>query len=331
MDKFNIQQLTFMRKLGDVLKFSYDIDVVNYHAKRNIKTLVKCAENFYNYQIENIAQEIIKHKTKIVLLSGPSSCGKTTSSIRIQKELAKKKIKAQVISMDDFFVNKLDTPLAPDGTFDFENVTAVDIPCFKKFIKDILTKNKASLPSYDFIQGIRSGYSDITLEKNQVLLIEGIHALNPIFIKDVAKKQILKVFVSVSSQFISGSEVLISSQKLRLMRRILRDFYKRNTPIEETLSWWKKVRSGESLYILPYRSTADIILNTTHMFEPLLYDKYLQPILKEHSSNEIVKDLLLVFEKTGSMDKSFLPKHSLAWEFLPSDEDLEKRFGKQEN
>ena len=322
MKRFTIQQLEFMKELGDVLNFSYDLDVINYHAKRNFKKLIKCAEHFYSHQIENIANNIKARKAKIVLLAGPSSCGKTTSSIRIKKELAKLKIKARVISMDDFFVNKVDTPLLPDGTYDFENVTAVDIPTFKKFLKDILSKNSAVLPKYDFVSGTRCENKRIKISDDEVLLIEGIHALNPLFLKAIEKKRIFKIYISVSSNFIHGSEVIITSKKLRLMRRMLRDYYKRKTSIQNTLEWWKKVRIGESAYILPYRTTADVILNTTHLFEPLLYDTYLRPLLEKEPESEEINELLEIFKKTGRMTKEDLPKSSLAWEFLPSDIDI---------
>lgn len=317
MTTFKEKQLEIIQSLGDVMNFSYDLQRVNRLAKTKQKDLVKIAENFYTWQLEQIAENILKSGAKIVLVSGPSSGGKTTSSFEIKRELKKKGIKAHVVSMDDFFVNKIDTPLLPDGSYDFENVTAVDIPYFKKFLKDILAGKVANLPFYDFLLGQRTMLTPMKVEENEIIIIEGLHALNPICMKGIPKQNFYKVFVAVASNFCLGDDVVIQPKQIRFMRRLLRDYYKRGASVSSTVEHWRKVVHGETKHILPFKPEADFILNTTHIYEPLLYDKYLQPVVAEYPSAPEIKELLEIFKHTGAIDEKFVPKHSLIREFIP--------------
>jgi len=177
MDKFEVTKLH-----GDIVKISYDLEIVNYEARKNTEQLIKSSEKMYKSQIDTIVEEIFENNYKIVFISGPSSAGKTTSSKLIAKGLKEKNIGCIAISMDDFFLSRKDTPLLPNGDYDYENVTALDIPCFNNFIKDILENGKAKLPRYDFLTGERGYYEDIKVKKNDIVIIEGLHALNPIFV-----------------------------------------------------------------------------------------------------------------------------------------------------
>lgn len=316
MKNFKEQQLDMMRSLGDVFHFSYNLQVVNALAKEKPKTLVQSAEKFFRWQIEEVCENIKKRKAKVVLVSGPSSSGKTTSSLEIQKQLEKMKIKARVISMDDFFIDKDKAPKLPDGSCDFENVEKIDIPCFKKFLRDVLNNTTAKMPIYDFITDKRLKFVDVKLNKNEILIIEGIHALNPIFRKNLKSNKLYKIYVMVASNFTLGDKVVADEKQIRLMRRLLRDYYNRGRTLTEIFSMWKNVRMGEIKNIYPYRPEADYLLNTTHLFEPLLYDTLLMPIIK-NSELEEVESLKKVFSYTGNIDAKYIPKTSLIREFLP--------------
>ncbi|MDD4816210.1 MAG: nucleoside kinase [Clostridia bacterium] len=311
MDKFEITKLH-----GDIVKVSYDLEIVNLEAKKNIKQFVETSEKIYKSQIEEIICQICEKNFKIVFVSGPSSAGKTTSSELIAKGLNQKNIGCIAISMDDFFLSKKHTPLLPNGEYDNENVTALDIPYFNNFIKEILKNGKALLPRFNFLTGNRSGYEEIVLKKNDVLIVEGLHALNPIFAE---KEKIFRVYVAVNSNFIIGKEIVISCKQVRLMRRLLRDYYNRGNSIEETLNAWKYVCMGEDKFVIPFRNSADYIINTVHMYEPLLYDTYLKPLLKKVKNNEQAEKLLKVFDKTGQLNREVIPETSLLWEFVPKD------------
>lgn len=316
MKTFKTEQLEIIKNLGDVLSFSYDLQLINRSAHSKPKTLVKSAEDFYAWQLQEIAETVMQKSAKIVFIAGPSSAGKTTSSLKLKASLKRLGITAHVISMDDFFVNKVDTPLLADGSYDFENVTAVDIPYFKQFLKDVLSGKTANLPHYDFLKGERTTITPLTLKPNDKLIIEGLHALNPLFQEGLPKKSFFKVFVTVSSNFTQGDNVVITPKNLRFMRRLLRDYYKRGTKVSQTVELWHKVCQGENKYILPFRDNADYILNTTHLYEPLLYDKYLRPVL-ETSRLEEIQEIKNIFQKTGSIDIIYVPKNSLLREFLP--------------
>jgi len=309
MDKFNITKLH-----GDILKIAYDLEIVNIEARKNTQQLINSAEYLYKTQIDEIVSEICENKHKIIFISGPSSAGKTTTSKLIEKGLKEKNIDCIAISMDDFFLSRQDTPRLPNGDYDYENVTAVDIPCFNNFIKDILENGKAKLPQFNFLTGDRSHYEEIKVKKSDVLIVEGLHALNPIFAK---REAVYRVYVAVNSNFIVGKEVVITCKQVRLMRRLLRDYYTRGNSIEETLETWKYVCMGEDKYVIPFRNTADYIINTVHMYEPLLYDTYLKPLLKLIKNNKQVAELLKVFDRTGELKKSVIPENSLIWEFIP--------------
>ena len=133
------------------------------------------------------------------------------------------------------------------------------------------------------------------------------------------KQSFYKVYVAVASNFTNGDSVVIDAREIRFMRRLLRDYYKRGTSVSNTVAQWRKVCFGEAKFILPYRAEADYILNTTHLYEPLLYDKYLRPVLAENENIKEVKMVLESFNHTGAMEAKFVPKNSLIREFLPND------------
>lgn len=315
-------QMEMIKTVGEVIKFSYDLELINKNANLNPKKLINFTERFYKTQIDEVVEEVLKGDYKFVFVSGASSAGKTTSSIKIKKALAKYKIKSRVISMDDFFLGFAKSPKLPDGSPDFESVHAIDIPCFTKFIKDIMEKNSADLPYFDFPTSKRTKMRRIKIEKNEILIVEGLHAFNPIFNKKFNINKIYKIFVSVSSNFTVGKNVIITSKQLRLMRRMLRDYYNRGDNVNDTVESWSKVCTGEDRYITPYITSANYILNTTHMYEPLLYDKYLEPLLKSANKNPLTEELIKIFQKTGRIDKELVPKSSLIWEFLPNFKNL---------
>ena len=311
------KQVEITKELGDIIKISYDLQLVNYNASENLSGLIKIAENMYSEQIEKVAEEISTGNYKVVLIAGPSCAGKTTSSLRIKKALAKRGFNAKIVSLDDFLIDREKTPRLPDGSYDFENVTTIDIPELKKFIKNVITTGKAYLPHYDFMVDKRTSFSSFTLGENEKIIFEGLHALNPIITKNIASKNFYRVFVSVTSNFVVGKDVVVNNKQLRYMRRMLRDYHKRGTSIRESAETWKNVCKGEDDFITDFKTSVNCILNTTHMYEPLLYDTYLSPLIKNIENIDDVNDIKKIFEKTGKLHKEVVPKNSLIWEFLP--------------
>ena len=311
------KQVEITKELGEIIKISYDLQRVNFNANNNLNGLIKIAENMYSDQIDKVADEIVNGDFRFILVAGPSCAGKTTSSLRIKKALAKRGYNTKIVSLDDFLIDREKTPKLPDGSYDFENVTTIDIPELKKFLKNIITTGKAYLPHYDFMVDKRTGFSRFILGENEKIIFEGLHALNPIITKNISTRNFYRIFISVTSNFVVGKDVVINNMQLRYMRRMLRDYYKRGTSIQESAETWKNVCKGEDDFITQFKTSVNCIINTTHMYEPLLYDTYLSPLIKNTSGIEVVDEIKKIFEKTGKLHKEVVPKSSLIWEFLP--------------
>lgn len=310
-----MKKLDIERNLGSVMKTCYDLEVINWNAKHNQKELIAISERIYHNQIRNITASVITDEKKIILLAGPSSAGKTTSSRLIKTELSRHGYTGHTVSLDDFFLDRDKTPLLPSGYPDFENVTAIDLEYLAKFIDDLSRKGHGRLPQYEFKSGSRAGYEDMTVGENDVVIFEGTHALNP-DLKPGHDDILYKVYVTPNANFEIGRYVVLQARRLRLMRRIYRDLQTRGRSVEATIDGWNEVVRGEDLYIKPYKIYADYLLDTAHMYEPLLWDKYLTPLLKPLKGKKYVDEMLDLFGKIGKIDKSAVPDNSLLWEFL---------------
>lgn len=309
--------------LGDIVRTSYNLERANRLARENPEKLVEVSEKIVDDQINRIVECIIDKKYKFVLLAGPSSSGKTTTTHFIANKLNDKGVRAVVISLDDFFIDLDKCPLQPDGTVDKETISKLDLPLFNKFFTDIMKTNKALMPEFDFTkQKRKEKFVPIKINEGDVVLVEGTHALNPELItnKNYSSK-VLKVFACVNSEFYIGKEVVITPRRLRLIRRIVRDMQTRGTSVEDTVKYWNVVCKGEDLYIGPYKDSADFIVDTTHVYEPLVYDKFLPKLLKPIQNERFAKELLGVFGRTASLNKKYVPDNSLIWEFLVNKED----------
>lgn len=301
-------------------KNCYDIEKINAIAEKNLKELIDYSENIYQNQIVSLVDKVIKNKSKIILLTGPSSSGKTTSSNLISKELLKRNISSFVVSIDDFFIDLDKTPLLEDGTPDMESINAVDLKTFNKFIYEILHNHKTTMPKYNFNTHKRDRWEDVEIDKNYILIIEGIHALNPnlIAINDF-EKYIYRVYACVDSSFSLNNKITITPRDLRLMRRTYRDSFSRNRKPSATIKQWKYVCEGEDLYISPYKQLADTIVDTTHPYEILVYGSYLKPMLSD-LKNSYAKKLLEILNCVKPISKNNLPENSMIWEFLGNKE-----------
>lgn len=297
-------------------KNCYKIEDLNENIE-DIKQIIKESEKRYFTQIDETVNMVLKNNIKMILVSGPSASGKTTSSSFISQGLLKHGIGSMVVSIDDFFIDLKDTPVLEDGMPDFENIKCVDIKAFNKFCNTLLKKQKAKMPRYDFIKHKRGCWEKVEVSKDDVLIVEGIHALNPLLLKKSKfNKQALKVYICVDSVFSYKNKVVISERELRLMRRSHRDAFTRNHTPERTFNQWKHVCSGEDVYITPYRQFADIVIDTTRNYEVMIYANYIPDLLKPYKDNPMIKHFLTKFNHIKTLDKKFVPKKSLLWEFL---------------
>ena len=306
-----------------VVKTSYNLEDVNRLVKECPEKLVKVSEKIVDDQIEKVVKCIMKGKYKFLLLSGPSSSGKTTTANFIIKKLQKKGKRAIRVSLDDFFIDLDKCPVQADGTVDMETITKIDIPCFNKFFREIMKNNRANKPVFDFITDKRKKEPElIEVGEDDLILVEGTHALNPQLV-DVGEyaDRVLKVYACVNSEFKLGKSVVINSRKIRLVRRMIRDMQTRGESAEGTVKYWDVVCKGEDKYVAPYKTQADFMIDTTHIYELAVYDKFVPRLLEPIKELEYADELLQVFGKAGSLSKGYVPDSSLLWEFLVNKED----------
>ena len=306
-----------MEFLHNYQKVSFDLDVINELSKTNPSKLIADSESLYRKQINEIAEQIISNgKYKVVLMAGPSSSGKTTSSNLIRAKLADAGYKSIVVSMDDFFVDRDKTPKLKNGDYDFESVQTLDLEYLNKFIDDLYEKGEANMPTFNFVTGCREKeYKKINLDANTIIIMEGIHALNPIVFKKHSECM-YKIYICVNTNFIMDDKTVLPAKKLRLMRRLIRDKRTRGMSLERTFDLWQNVLAGEDVYIKPYKNRADFLINSTHAYEPLMYAKHLLPALREEKQIPAVTNLIEMLELCETMDASLLPADSLLHEFL---------------
>lgn len=306
-----------MEYLHNYKKDSFNLPVINELAEIDVEKLIVDAEKLYRKQMDRIVEDIISNKNiKIVLMAGPSSSGKTTSSNIIMSKLADKDYESIVVSMDNFFLNRDKTPLLPNGDYDFENVTALDLEYLHIFINDLFDKGEANMPIFNFKTGNREEeYEKIVVKQNTIVIIEGIHALNPIVFTNHLENM-YRIYICVNSNFDNNNTTIIPAQKLRLMRRIIRDYNHRGMSVSTTLKMWPNVLAGEDIYIKPYKNTADFLINSTHAYEPLMYAYKLLPILNNEEENEMIKLLKSMLEECQPISPEYMPADSLLHEFL---------------
>jgi uridine kinase len=255
------------------------------HELGSTPSLVKVAEAIQEKQIAKIADEIAKKYAdgvRVVLISGPSSSGKTTFCKRLQVQLMTNTIHPMAISLDDYYVNRVDTPLDESGEYDFESLYAIDLPLFNSDLKKILDGEEIALPTYDFSLGQRVFKGNtIKLEERSILVMEGIHALNPDLLPGIEPSKVYKIYVSALTTISLDDHNWIPTTDNRLIRRVVRDYQFRKYSAKETIARWASVRKGEDKWIFPYQEEADAMFNSAMLYELAVLRRYAEPILAE--------------------------------------------------
>ena len=288
--------------------------------------LINVSEALQEKKIAQIADEITSRnqngeRVKLVLISGPSSSGKTTFSKRLSIQLMTNGIRPYPISLDDYFVNREETPLGIDGKHDFESFYALDLPFFEEQLKELLEGKEVELPRFNFVTGKRewSG-KKLRIDDHMVLILEGIHALNPALTPNIPAESKYKIYVSALTTILLDNHNYIPTTDNRLLRRIIRDYKYRNYSAEETIARWPSVRAGEDKWIFPYQEYADTMFNSALLFELAIMKEYAEPILRKVPNNcpeysEAHRLLKFLSYFTSLQDKE-LPPTSLLREFL---------------
>lgn len=291
---------------------------------RDPDSFCRQSEQFYREQAAYVADLFCKQfpENKVILLAGPSSSGKTTTSLNLQNELNKRGIRTLSVSLDDFFKDNEEAPLLDDGTPDFETAEMLDIEFMEACFAELFAQGACDFPIFDFVHGKRSETQrPCTLDDHTAVIIEGLHALNPLIKERAFSKNALKIYISIKTEFFDGTERLLSTRELRLVRRIIRDANYRGCMPPGTLAMWKNVVRGEDRYIRPFRLEADYWLDSVHLDEPFLYrEPFLQ--LVQGAEWQTAEHRLLVEKLCGSLQRfpamplKFVPKDSLLREFL---------------
>lgn len=298
------------------------LEYINTMAADPVPFILQCERRYQNI-IDSIAQRIVDEEGReIVMLAGPSSAGKTTTARKLSECLIKKGIKTYVLSLDDFYLNREDIPYLHDGTQDFETVEALDLKCFEKSVNALLRGETVKAPVFDFTTGRRSEiqFNEITLGEGDVVVIEGLHALNPVITGKIVGK-LLKIYINVSSRiYDEKGNIILNKRNMRFIRRMVRDYKFRDSSVENTYRLWKNVTAGEEKYLFPYRDNADIRVNTIHLYESCVLKHQALPLLQNSVISEDfrteAKRLCKALEKFVDIEESLVPQNSLLREFL---------------
>lgn len=268
-------------------------------AKGRIRDVILIAEALHRRQISLIAEDIARRpEIRIVLISGPTSAGKTTFSKRLAIQLLAGGIFPVTIGLDDYFVNREDTPLDEYGDYDYEALEALDLGLFRRDIGRLLTGETIIRPLYNFHTGLREWGDELAIGEENVVIVEGIHGLNPRLVEDIPPEQVYRIFISALTQLNLDKHNRVPTTDTRLLRRIVRDAAKRGYTAADTIKRWQSVRRGEKRHIFPYQHHADIFFNSALVYELSVLNKLAQPLLLQvdpGSRERIEANRLLAF------------------------------------
>jgi uridine kinase len=280
------------------------------------------AEALHNRQLASIAAEVAERRPelRVVLISGPSSAGKTTFSKRLSIQLLALGIQPVAINMDNYFVNREDTPIDENGEYDFEAIEAIDVPLFSRHLLDLFQGQTIQQPKFNFQTGTREIGPSLTLAVDQVLLIEGIHGLNPRLVAGLPDSATYRVFVSAFTQLNLDKHNRVPTTDTRMLRRIVRDASRRGYSAAETLARWPSVRRGEKNYIFPNQNNADVFFNSALVYELSVLKPLAQPLLLQvepGTPERIEANRLMAFlQWFDPIGSEVIPSDSILREFI---------------
>ena len=305
-------------------RYSVQLSEINRMIKEDPARLIELTEGYYDEQVIKTAEQIKNSGQHIVLLSGPSGSGKTTTANKLKEKLYDLGKTAHVISLDDFFLGKGGYPKLPDGRDNFESIYALDLQLIRKTISDMLDKGFASMPRFDFgiSERIDNCY-DLTVGENDIVIFEGIHALNPILLPENHCSDAYKMYVSPKCSVFDGEEKIICGKTLRLTRRMIRDRKFRHYAYQQTIAIWDNVLDGERENITPFAHTADSTIDTTHFYEYGLYSAYLATVEnREGFEKELttVLDIKKKLDRFSFVSPALVPSGAMIREFIGKDE-----------
>ena len=321
-EKSLFEQLLLSTKWGDLVNISTVGDLNDAICGGSISDMILVQEALQERRIGEIAAQIFERKeTKFVLVAGPSSSGKTTFAHRLAVQLRSFGLKPHIISMDDYFVNREQTPIDIDGNYNYEVLEAVDIDLFNDDMLDLLDGETIEMPQFDFKAGKRVYKGRyLKLNADDILIIEGIHGLNPKATEELPDKNKFKIYISCMTSLNIDEHNRIPSTDARLLRRMVRDARTRGNSAQHTFELWPKVRAGEDMNIFPFQDDADAVFNSVLIYELAVIKQFAEPLLFNVGQNEPeyyeAKRLLKFLEYFVGVDTASVPNNSLLREFV---------------
>lgn len=307
-------------------RYALTLRQINDYAAKDPKGFVQMSEQAYRSDIRDIARSIAEDKTRcrVIMLAGPSASGKTTTAKMLNEEFEALGCGSEIISMDNFYLGEKKVPKTDEGKPDFESVYALNIPQMERCISNLLEYGWADIANFDFAKSEpKEETTRINLHNDSIAIIEGIHALNPIFTEHInSKAGLKKIYISVKQGIRKSpaSGYLLTAAELRLLRRISRDCKYRGSTAEHTLGMWENVLYGEKRNISPYKYSGDITINSLHIYEPCVTASQAIPFLGSVSEQSPEYDYAQHLMKRAalfcSIDESLIPNNSLLREFL---------------
>ena len=288
-----------------------------------MKDVILIGEALHEKKISQIADTILEHKDKIktVLVSGPSSSGKTTFSKRLSIQLKVLELEPYAIEADDYFLSRDHTPLKENGEFDFESIRAVDVELLNQHLTSLLNGEEIETIKYNFLTGQRELTGQkYKMNEKSVLIVEGIHSLNEAMTPTISKEHKYKIYVSALTQLNIDNHNSLFVSDVRTLRRLIRDHRTRGRNAEETLITWPSVRAGEEDNIFPYQEEADVMFNSTIIYEMSVLKKHVEPLLLEIPENSLAyieaNRILKLLRYFKSLEEDFIPQNSIIREFM---------------
>ena len=295
-----------------------EIDLLNV-AARSGPQLVQVCEDSYARRLQYAAQKVRQSGAKIIMLTGPSASGKTTTAHKLAAALTEMGTSAQVISLDNFFRGSQYYPRMPDGTLDYEHPDTLDMPLIRQCLQELSQTDKTVLPIYDFVREERSEQTEAIDLAGGVCIVEGIHALNPMLTSLVPSGHVYRIYAGLREEYCQEGRRLINTQNIRLCRRVLRDAAARGRSPEQTLAMWDRVLDGETRYIKGFKNTADFLLDTAFSYELGIIAGLLPEVGRRMSPDsrytEMWDEAARRFEHVQPLDRQLIPPGAMLREF----------------
>lgn len=303
------------------LEMPYLSDLNKYVSDCKIEDLIKITETHFNNQINDLVSGIVKKKARYVLIAGPSSSGKTTTTKKIALQLRSRGYDVLMISVDDYFKDKIEAPRDAEGNYDFECLEALDLKLLNKQLKELIAGKKVSIPTYNFALGEKEyKNAPIKLQDNAIILMEGLHCINDSMTPDLDPELKYKVYLSPFIPLNIDRHNYVSTTDLRLMRRMVRDNRTRATDVGATIDYWNIVRSGEEKHIFPHITNIDKVVNTSLVYEVGVLKVYAEPLLYSVKSDSPAyneaRRLINSLKNFFPIPSDYVPDESILREFI---------------